>query len=303
MIRSKSYASLVVDDVSDLININVNGVLHMFEGNGCIRVQRVIDETKATCDVILVNGFTGEKETRLHEGDELVLIKKGTLPGEEELEALMCSRHTPNVHEVFKNAKVAIAGLGGLGSNIAVALARVGIGELILVDYDVVEPSNLNRQSYEISDIGQSKCHALVDQLKRINPYNSYKAVNQRIEKEDVADLFGEVDVIVEAFDDATYKAMLVNEVLTNMTQPIVSGSGMAGLYSPNTIQTKQMAKRLFICGDGVHEAKQFEGLMAPRVIVAAGHQATMVCQILLDQVSTERASTSDKNGGSLCIN
>lgn len=268
------------------IRAKVNGVWQMYSGNECIRVQRVIDETKSRCDVILVNGFTGNGETKLKDGDEVTLIRKGQMPPEGELEAMMCSRHTPKVHDVFKNAKVGIAGLGGLGSNIAVALARVGIGEMVLVDFDVVEPSNLNRQSYEIGDIGKSKCDALAEQLQRINPYNTYTAVNQRIEKESVVELFADVDVIVEAFDDAQYKAMLVNEVLTKMNQPIVSGSGMAGLYSPNSIQSKQLGSRLYMCGDGVHEAREYEGLMAPRVIVAAGHQATMVCQILLDTVN-----------------
>lgn len=272
--------------MSNYMSLKVNGVERLVEcSNGSMPVQKVIDETKATCDVILINGFEGNRQTLLKDKDELSLIQRGVMPNESELEALMSSRHTPGAYEVFKKAKVAIAGLGGLGSNIAVALARVGIGEMILVDFDVVEPSNLNRQSYEISDIGKLKCEALVDQLKRINPYNKYIAVNQRIEKEDVVQLFDSVDIIVEAFDDATYKAMLVNEVLTKMTQPIVSGSGMAGLYDPNTIQTKQLGQRLYICGDGVHEAKAFEGLMAPRVIVAAGHQATMVCRLLLGEV------------------
>ncbi len=244
-------------------------------------------------DVILVNGYMAKEDQVLSHGDEVSFIKRGVLPPEDELEALMCARHTPRVHEVFKQAKVAIAGLGGLGSNVAVALARVGIGELLLVDYDLVEPSNLNRQAYEIGDIGKSKCDALLASLKRINPYNIYKTINKKVEAKDVEGIFEGYDIVVEAFDNASYKAMLVNEILAKTNKPIVSASGMAGLYNPNTIKSKRIMKRLFLIGDGVHEAKAFEGLMAPRVIIAAGHQATMVCQILLNQIDIDKGESN----------
>ncbi len=69
----------------------------------------------------------------------------------------MIARHTPNLHNKLKSGKVAVLGLGGLGSNIAISLSRVGVGEIILVDYDVVEPSNLNRQQYFVKHIGMKK--------------------------------------------------------------------------------------------------------------------------------------------------
>lgn len=265
------------------LNVIVNGRAMAVEEGSDIR--SLIESIGGSYDVILRNGFMAKAEDALIENDEVALIQKGVMPSEEELETLMCSRHTPKVHEKLKKAKVLIAGLGGLGSNIAVALARVGIGEMRLIDFDVVEPSNLNRQSYEIGDLGKYKTEALREQLLRINPYNSYITSTMKIEKEDVVALCEGVDVVVEAFDNPQYKAMLVNEVLAGTEKPIVSASGMAGLYNPNTIRTKQIGKRLFLAGDGVNEAGAGEGLMAPRVIIAAGHQATTVCQILLGEV------------------
>jgi sulfur carrier protein ThiS adenylyltransferase len=250
-----------------------------------ITLQNLLVRLEVNYDVMLVNGFAAGKDQLLSAGDVVTLIQKGVLPPESELEALMCGRHTPKVHEVFKHAKVGIAGLGGLGSNIAIALARVGIGTLILVDFDVVEPSNLNRQAYYIEDLGKKKCEALVKHLTRINPYNTYVGIDQKIEKEEVLGLFEGCDIIVEAFDDPKYKAMLVNEVLSHMKVPIVGASGLAGLYNPNTIVTKKAFGNLYITGDGIHEARAYEGLMAPRVMIAAGHQATTVCQLLLGQV------------------
>ncbi|MFQ9952765.1 MAG: ThiF family adenylyltransferase, partial [Clostridium sp.] len=119
----------------------------------------------------ILNGFQIEKDIPLKEGDILTVIPKGTMPDERELESMMAARHTPHVHERVKKAKVGIAGLGGLGSHIAVMLARTGIGRLVCVDFDEVEPSNLNRQSYFIRDLGRPKAEALAQQIGEINPF------------------------------------------------------------------------------------------------------------------------------------
>lgn len=172
-------------------------------------VQAYEEKKGLNYDVLLVNGFIASKETDLSDMDEVILIKRGVMPEESEMEALMCGRHTPKVHEKLKASTVAICGLGGLGSNIATALARIGVGRLILIDFDVVEPSNLNRQSYEIADIGKLKCEALTKGLERINPYNTYVPINRKIEKTDVDTLFEGVDVVVEAFDNPSTRQCL----------------------------------------------------------------------------------------------
>lgn len=104
--------------------------------------------------VTIINGFQTSDDVTINENDEIFFIKKGKMPSKDEFERLMCARNTPHVFEKVKSAKVAIAGLGGLGSNIAINLARTGVGHLHLIDFDIVEPSNLNRQQYKIKHLG-----------------------------------------------------------------------------------------------------------------------------------------------------
>ncbi len=140
----------------------------------------VADLYKAGADVLILNGFPAPADTALSDGDELFLIRRGEVPTEEELEYLMAARHTPGVHARLKRAVVGIAGVGGLGSSVAVALARVGVGRLMIADFDVVEPSNLNRQQYFIDQIGSYKVEALASNLRRINPYVTVEALSSR---------------------------------------------------------------------------------------------------------------------------
>lgn len=201
----------------------------------------------------------------------------------EELEKIMMARHTPQVHEKFKKGKVAIAGLGGLGSNIAVMLARSGIGQMLLVDFDIVEPSNLKRQSYYISHLGMTKTVALQKQIAQINPFIRVAIKTMKVTEDNIVELFSGYDIICEAFDKAAAKAMLVNTALAKLPAiKIVASSGMAGYDSSNLIQTKKTIKNLYICGDFINEAKVGRGLLAPRVQICAGHQANMVLRLLL---------------------
>lgn len=234
-------------------------------------------------DIIILNGFQIGSDSKLSEGDVLTIICKGTMPKEEELESMMMARHTPNVHHKLKKAKVAIAGLGGLGSNIAVMLARIGVGQLLLVDFDTVEPSNLNRQSYMIKHLGQPKTIALYTQIKDINPFIKVETQNIRVTEENVESLFEGYDIICEAFDRPEAKAMLVNTALTKFSDTkIVSASGMAGYESSNLIKTKKLTDRLYLAGDLESEAQIGRGLMAPRVQICAGHQANMILRLLI---------------------
>ena len=129
-------------------------------------------------NVTILNGFQTSDDTELNENDEIYIIEKGVMPPKEELEAMMSARHTPKVHEILKKSSVAIAGLGGLGSNIAVSLARIGVGKLFLVDFDIVEPSNLNRQSYYVRHLGMLKTEAMKEQLKEMLPQIKVHAVS-----------------------------------------------------------------------------------------------------------------------------
>ncbi|MDY4574100.1 MAG: sulfur carrier protein ThiS adenylyltransferase ThiF [Intestinibacter sp.] len=236
-------------------------------------------------DVVVLNGFPLSQDKILSEGDRITLIQKGKVPSKDELEALLIARHTPNIHKKLKNGKVAILGLGGLGSNIAVSLARVGVGELVLVDYDVVEPSNLNRQQYFVEHIGMKKTEALKNILEKINPFVNIKTKDVFVTKENI-EFLKECDIIIEAFDDAKCKAMVCNAALKNFRDKyLIASSGMAGYYDSNDIRTKKIRDKFYICGDFEHEAKEGDGLMAPRVAICANHMANLAMKILIDEI------------------
>lgn len=202
---------------------------------------------------------------------------------QKEYEAMLSDRHTPKVSETLKTARVAIAGLGGIGSSTAVALARSGVGFLHLVDFDEVEPSNLNRQQYKIKHLGMKKTQALQLELLEINPFISISIDTVKVSEENAMPLFQDDEIICEAFDDPASKAMLVNYLMEHCPEKmIVASSGMAGYESSNLIQTKRSMKHLYVCGDGQTEAELGRGLMAPRVSICAGHQANMVLRLIL---------------------
>jgi sulfur carrier protein ThiS adenylyltransferase len=242
---------------------------------------RLRDSEKPAADVLICNGAAIAEDVALTEGDSVTLIRRGEIPPADELEALMVARHTPGVHEKIKGATVGIAGLGGLGSAIAVALARIGVGRLILADFDVVEPSNLNRQQYFIDQLGMTKADALAANLTRINPYVQYESHCVRVTPENIAELFREVDVMVEAFDRADQKAMLLQSF---KGAPIVAASGLAGYGPGDTIGVRRMGDSVYIVGDLATGAAPGCGLMAPRVGIAAHMQANLVLRLLLGE-------------------
>lgn len=239
---------------------------------------------KNTSEVIILNGFACNEDKVLKENDQLFFIDKNTIPPDDMFEAMITSRHTPFIHEKLKRGRVAIAGLGGLGSNVAVSLARIGVGTLLLVDFDVVEPSNLNRQHYFTYNLGQNKTAALANQIKDINPFVRVGVCNKKVTAQNATDIFKDYNIVCECFDDPSAKAMLVNSLMSEFDNlKIVAASGMAGHDSSNLITTKRKMKNLYICGDEVNEAKEGNGLMAPRVQICAGHQANMVLRLLLN--------------------
>ncbi|MDR1368371.1 MAG: sulfur carrier protein ThiS adenylyltransferase ThiF [Candidatus Accumulibacter sp.] len=236
--------------------------------------------------VVILNGFQSPNDAKLNEGDEVVVIEKGKLPPREDLERMMMARHTPGVHEKVKKARVAVAGLGGLGSNIATSLARTGIGCLHLVDFDIVEPSNLNRQQYGIRHLGLPKTEALKQSIGEINPFVEVVTDCVRVTEENAASLFLDDDLICEAFDSAAAKALLVNALLIEFPKKfLVAASGLAGYESSNDIRTRKVSERFYLCGDGKTDARAGRGLMAPRVAVCAAHQANMALRLLLGEL------------------
>ena len=204
------------------------------------------------------------------------------IPTKEEWIKALTERHGKELQQAFSSATVAICGLGGLGSNIAIALARAGIGKLILIDFDRVDITNLHRQQYKATQIGMYKTEALADNLREINPYIELETHIESITEDNVLTLLKDADIICEAFDDAECKAMLTNTVLTEMRDKyLVAASGMAGLYDVNRIKTRKIMSKFYLCGDEVSDVAEGIGLVSSRVMVCAAHQAHTVLRIL----------------------
>ncbi|MGA3014490.1 MAG: sulfur carrier protein ThiS adenylyltransferase ThiF [Bacteroidales bacterium] len=188
------------------------------------------------------------------------------------------------IKKVLQQKRVGIAGAGGLGSNCAVALARRGIGKLIIADFDVVSEGNLNRQYYFYDQIGKPKTEALKENIQRINTSVTVFAHNICLNKDNVPVLFGDCDVLVEAFDRAEQKEMLIATMLTLFPEkPLVVGLGMAGWGMFETIHTRKI-DNMYICGDEVSEISSDLPPIAPRVGIVANMQANLVLEILLKQ-------------------
>jgi sulfur carrier protein ThiS adenylyltransferase len=242
------------------------------------------DRERPGADVLIRNGCPCGADETFQDGDRVVLIRRGETPPADELEALMAARHTPGIHARLKQGIVGIAGLGGLGSAVAVALARVGVGTLILADFDLVEPSNLNRQQYDVGHIGMPKTEAMADVLKRINPYASIDARQVKLDRDNLPVIFKDAMVLVECFDGADQKAMLVESAREGLPDTyIIGASGMAGFGDSNRIRTTRAGEKIFIAGDRLTAAAPGRGLMAPRVGIAAGHQANLAVSLLVD--------------------
>ncbi|MCX7846832.1 MAG: sulfur carrier protein ThiS adenylyltransferase ThiF [bacterium] len=249
---------------------------------GCT-LEQLRREYAPEADVLIVNGAPAEPSYLLQEGDHVVLITRGVPPSPEEFEILMTARHTPGVHAIVKQSCVGIAGLGGLGSTVALALARMGVGRLILVDFDLVEPSNLNRQQYFIDQLGQPKAHALTATIARINPCVRCDPHVAKVTPDNLATLFAPVNVLIEAFDRADQKAMLAAHWLRQFPSvPLIMASGVAGTGPATTISVRRCGHHLYVVGDLESAAEPGRGLMAPRVGIAAHIQATLAVRVLL---------------------
>lgn len=181
-------------------------------------------------------------------------------------------------------ARVGIAGAGGMGSHVAMALARTGVGHITVADFDVVDGSNLFRQCYTPSDVGRPKVDALAEVLLAIEPDLEVTARNVRLDPDNSCGVFSGCQVVCEALDRPDQKAMLVEAMLSGLESAVVSCSGMAGFGSSNSIVTERRLDRLYVCGDKTSDVEDNPGLTAARVMVCAGHMANMVVRIILGE-------------------
>lgn len=188
------------------------------------------------------------------------------------------------IKEILKDKSVGIAGCGGLGSNCAVALARVGVGQIIIADFDVIEESNLNRQYYFHHQIGEKKVFCLEHNIKMINPNIEIKAHDIKLEAQDIYDLYKDCDVIVEAFDHAEMKQIIIETICEKLPDtPLVIGLGMAAWGNINSLHLRK-SDNLYICGDEKSEVSVEFPPLAPRVGIVANMQADIVLELLLKE-------------------
>jgi len=248
-------------------------------------IGELANRLKPEADIFIINGFACPPDTVIKDGDHCWLIRRGEVPGADEMDHLLYARHSPGVHDRVKKARVGIMGLGGLGSMVVIALARIGVGTLVLADFDVVEPSNLNRQQYFIDQVGLLKTEAMRANLAHINPYVSVLTDSRILTEDNIPQVFQGADVLVECFDSAAMKAAALRAVLRQMRGTgYVTASGLAGYAENNMIRTKRLYPGVYLVGDQETAAGPGQGLMAPRVGIAAHHQANQVLRILLGE-------------------
>lgn len=212
------------------------------------------------------------------------------VPSREEVLAALEKKQGKAAVEKLRSATVAVCGLGGLGSNIAISLARAGVGKLVLIDFDKVDVTNLHRQQYKMAQVGMPKAIALLENLKEIAPYVQYEIHDEKVTPENVVRLLSGANVVCEAFDNALAKSMLVDTVVEKLPEAyLVAASGMAGYGNANRIRTRKITERFFLCGDGESDVENDIGLVAPRVMLCAAHQALVVVRLLLGLEQEEK--------------
>ncbi len=186
------------------------------------------------------------------------------------------------IKKILSFKTVGIAGCGGLGSNCAVSLARVGVGKLIIADFDVIIESNLNRQYFFYSQIGQKKSFALRENIEKINPNCKVIAFDIKLDEKSIVEIYSDVDILVEAFDKAEMKEMILQTVLQYMPdKPLIMGVGLAGWGNFSLIKEHRF-DNVYIMGDMTLEVSDEMPPIAPRVGIVSNMQANKVLEILL---------------------
>ena len=184
---------------------------------------------------------------------------------------------------ILESAVVGIAGAGGLGSNCAMHLVRAGVKKLVIADFDVVGESNLNRQFFFRDQLGRKKVDALAENLRRIEPDLSLDLRDVRLAPDNIDWTFSGCSVIVEAFDSADAKSMLLHALLP-LGKPIVSASGIAGWGRSLAIGQRRIGKNLILIGDTSSDIRSGLAPVSPRVGIAAAMEANAVVSLLLGE-------------------
>ncbi len=261
--------------------------VHINGKAGTVEPDQTIDEVRMQycpeADITIRNCIISPPgHTRVAEGDALYFIRKGVAPDADNLEKLLYARQPDALTGRLKSARVGIVGAGGLGSVVAENLARAGVGKLVIADFDLIEPSNLNRQRFTVAQLGTPKVDALAENIRSFNPFTAVDAVHERITAENCRQIFSGCGIIAECLDSASEKAAIVTALRNHHPESfIVAASGLAGLGNGSSIKTVKATARLYIVGDMTSDADQGLGLFASRVGIAASMQAHVIIQLL----------------------
>jgi len=248
-----------------------------------LRLGELAVLAKPGADLLLLNGMRADPEALVQDGDICTVIKRGELPTGREIDRALEARHGRDNQERLRQATVGILGLGGLGSPLACCLAKMGVGKLILADYDVVTLSNLHRQHYFLDQVGLRKTEALAASLMRINPYLDVRLLDRRLTEEDIPRFCAAAEVLAECFDDPAMKAAALRATLLHLPRTAyVGASGLAGTGPGDTIRSRLLRPGVYLVGDGSSEAGSGGGLWASRVGIAAQQQANQILRLIL---------------------
>ena len=190
-------------------------------------------------------------------------------------------RQDPEINEILKNAKVSILGCGGLGSNIAIVLARCGLGEIHIYDYDQVELSNLNRQNYDQNDLGKSKVIQTKKKIEASLPYTKVYAKEVLIGKENLDQISEKTDIFIEAFDKKEMKSLVFEYFLGRDDKKLIMASGLSGLGDFSDIKVKKI-ENVTMVGD--FKSSPDQGLYAPYLGIVSNIEALLALKIIIGE-------------------
>ncbi len=265
------------------MNIIINGKACKTAGTtlGEIRSEYFPASDLAIVNTVLIT----DQDKKIEDGDRLYFFRKGTSPSEDEIEELIFSRQPFSTTEKLKKTCVGIAGAGGLGTVVAETLARACIGKIVVADFDIVEPSNLNRQRFLLSQIGMKKVLALAENIKKFNPFSEVVPVCRKVTSANCARIFSGCRVVAECFDDPANKAEIVFGLKKNLPGcSVVAASGLAGIGCGNEITTLKISDNFYVAGDMKSEVNDGSGLFASRVGIAASMQAHIIIRLILGE-------------------
>lgn len=244
-------------------------------------------ELSFEANALIVNGHSKPWTTPIANADHVIMLNRQAPPTQEVWRAIYDARYGKDIMTKLQKGKVAICGLGGLGSLIAIELGRLGVGSLLLIDDDIVDATNLARQHYTMRHIGMNKTDALAESLSLMAPLTSVITKTMHLTRDNMVETLHDYPIICEAVDRPETKAALSEVVLSALPQAtLVGASGMAGYGSGNAITAKKLFSRLYMVGDGESEGEEGIGLMAPRVGLCASAQATLIMRLLLGEAN-----------------